>query len=420
MDERCRVCHLWTLPEHLFDLWRRAATRRRSQLVAVTPGISSARKAATNRWWSARARSRVVAGEPGQVGHQLRPAGPLPPRPPRPRSGSRPTGSSWESWSLTQCTFAVARPSCSTTGRRSSGSDRVLQSRSAWYGESSATTYPVPSSSAHPSHGSACACSADCDTAVRCPWWRKNDRAPLVVDDPARRRDVALLHAQHDVVLQRLGVPLHQQVVRRQPGASDAELRGGHDVLQGVGQALRSRLDSGIVSRYPAYACLDPAHARAAPARARCRPGGTAAGSPPPRSRPSSRSIRVDSWACWSAVSTAPVAVSSRSAHSWSRSLSTKWWHLLDVGPHVGGDQVVDRLVGKCLLPAHQGEAGDEPTQVPGPRPEVGLVEVVDVEDQPCPRRPCRCRSSPRAGRPGSRPVVRRSDEGASVPAMSA
>ncbi len=35
----------------------------------------------------------------------------------------------------------------------------------------------------------------------------------LVVNDPAGRRDVALLHRQHHVVLQRLGRSLHQDVV---------------------------------------------------------------------------------------------------------------------------------------------------------------------------------------------------------------
>ena len=56
---------------------------------------------------------------------------------------------------------------------------------------------------------------------------------------------------------------------------------------------------------------------------------------------------------------------------------------LRGVGPHVAGDEVVDRAVGQRLLPAQQGQAGDEAGQVPRPVPEVGLVEVVDVEDEP-------------------------------------
>ena len=36
----------------------------------------------------------------------------------------------------------------------------------------------------------------------------------------------------------------------------------------------------------------------------------------------------------------------------------------------------------KRFLPAHQRDARGEPLQVPGEVPDVGLVEVVDVEDQ--------------------------------------
>ena len=57
--------------------------------------------------------------------------------------------------------------------------------------------------------------------------------------------------------------------------------------------------------------------------------------------------------------------------------------HPVQVAVDVGLDQVVDALVGQGLLPAQQAERGTEPEQVPGPVPDVRLVEVVDVEDQP-------------------------------------
>ena len=57
--------------------------------------------------------------------------------------------------------------------------------------------------------------------------------------------------------------------------------------------------------------------------------------------------------------------------------------HLGQVGPGVAGDQLADRVLGQRLLPADEREARREPLEVPGEAADVGLVEVVDVEDQP-------------------------------------
>ena len=53
-----------------------------------------------------------------------------------------------------------------------------------------------------------------------------------------------------------------------------------------------------------------------------------------------------------------------------------------EVGADVAPDQGGDVLLGQRLLPAQQRQAGREPLEVPGEVADVGLVEVVDVEDQ--------------------------------------
>src|SRR5215212_2569778 len=117
-------------------------------------------------------------------------------------------------WSLsaspTQCTFAVARPSCASTGRMSSGSVSSSQSRSSSYGDSSATRNPVP-----------LVLEVLADLRVG--------------DDPARRGHVALLDREDDVVLQRLVVALEQHVVGGEARAADPEPAGADDVLHVVG-----------------------------------------------------------------------------------------------------------------------------------------------------------------------------------------
>jgi len=55
----------------------------------------------------------------------------------------------------------------------------------------------------------------------------------------------------------------------------------------------------------------------------------------------------------------------------------------LPVGGRVDPDQVGDLLVAERLGVADQGERGREALQVPGEGADVGLVEVVDVEDEP-------------------------------------
>jgi hypothetical protein len=56
--------------------------------------------------------------------------------------------------------------------------------------------------------------------------------------------------------------------------------------------------------------------------------------------------------------------------------------HHLGVGGRVGLDQPPDRLVGERLAEAEQRERPGHALEVPGVVPEVGLVEVVDVEDE--------------------------------------
>ena len=70
-------------------------------------------------------------------------------------------------------------------------------------------------------------------------------RPPRVSTNRLTRRDVGLLHRQHDVVVERLAVALDQQVVRRQAGAADAEAGLRRRRRAGRRTASRSkRLDS--------------------------------------------------------------------------------------------------------------------------------------------------------------------------------
>ena len=56
---------------------------------------------------------------------------------------------------------------------------------------------------------------------------------------------------------------------------------------------------------------------------------------------------------------------------------------LVEIGAQVDLEQLTDDVVGERLAPGEQREAGGEPPQVPADVAEVGLVEVVDVEDDP-------------------------------------
>ena len=73
----------------------------------------------------------------------------------------------------------------------------------------------------------------------------------LVVDDAAGRGDIALLHRQHDVVVERLVESLDQHVVAGQARAADAESGSTHNVLDVVGDfaeplRLRDRVLVGL------------------------------------------------------------------------------------------------------------------------------------------------------------------------------
>ena len=81
---------------------------------------------------------------------------------------------------------------------------------------------------------------------------------------------------------------------------------------------------------------------------------------------------------------TGPSVLSRRSAKS---SSSSCLGVVGDLGEVARGGTSADQrrtvLLGQRLLPAQQRQARREPLQVPGEVPDVGLVEVVDVEDQP-------------------------------------
>src|SRR5215210_2930314 len=78
---------------------------------------------------------------------------------------------------------------------------------------------------------------------------RDSSTVPMVLEvvldspvayDPARGGDVALLHGEHDVVLQGLGRSLNQDVVGREPGRADAVAPVADDVFYLVGQATEA------------------------------------------------------------------------------------------------------------------------------------------------------------------------------------
>jgi hypothetical protein len=204
--------------------------------------------------------------------------------------------------------------------------------------------------------------------------------ALLVVDDPAHRRDVALLHRQDHVVLERLGVPLDQEVVGRQAGAADAEAGDPDEVLECVGQRAqalglgdrREVLGEGLLdpAALGVLQAADPGAAAEAPLVVvdhgrrvqQGDPGGQLGGLE-----------RVLDQA-GGVVQPERPGVVVVAVH--------ELVHLVEVGAQAGLDPSGDLLVGQRLGPAHHGDAGDQPLQVPGEVPQVGLVEVVHVEDQ--------------------------------------
>ena len=194
------------------------------------------------------------------------------------------------------------------------------------------------------------------------------DRRPVTVvleeagDAPGRRRpgwggDVALLEREHHVVVERLGEALDQHVVRRQPGAADAEARPADDVehVEGDPRLALGRGQVSQVARRRRRLHLDALGADEPPHSG-------AVGEPPAKSSttvaPSSRSTRVHELGR-RAARRAPRrdAVSRVSAQSVSSSTSHVVLHVVDVRTQVRLDQVVDHVVGQRLLPAQQREA---------------------------------------------------------------
>ena len=201
-----------------------------------------------------------------------------------------------------------------------------------------------------------------------------------VVDDAARRRHVALLHRQHDVVVERLRAALDEQVVRGQAGAADAEALAPDDVLDVVGDALlalrlRDRLEVlavGLEHRL-ALVVLEPADAGAvgeAPRVALERGRRLEQVEP----RVPARVLQE--------LAQQPVGRVEREAELLVAVAGRERAHLVDVGAAVGDDHLLDRLVGERVAEAEQGQARGHPLQVPRVVAEVGLVEVVDVEHE--------------------------------------
>ena len=201
-----------------------------------------------------------------------------------------------------------------------------------------------------------------------------------VGEGPADRGDRALLHGQHDVVLQRLGVPLHEQPVGRQPGAADAEPGAAHDVLELVAHAPhalggRDGVEVGAVAGLDdgPFVARQDARGRRLPEAPvvvghhrhrlqQVHPGSQLCGLEGGLDRPGGR-----------AQAQRPVVV---------LLVLDELPDLVQVGPHVRADEPSQVGVGQGLGPPHHRHAGREALQVPREVPEVGLVEVVDVEDE--------------------------------------
>ena len=98
------------------------------------------------------------------------------------------------------------------------------------------------------------------------------------------------------------------------------------------------------------------------------------------RARRTARSI-----SCSVAGSVAAPRSRSRSTRSYARSSSgcsarrARWSRY---AAHAAGHRVGALRLGRTVLPPGHPDARDEPAQVPLPRPGVGLVEVVEVEDE--------------------------------------
>ena len=203
----------------------------------------------------------------------------------------------------------------------------------------------------------------------------------LGVDEPAHRRHVRLLHGQHHVVVEGLAEALDEHVVRRQPGAADAEPRHPHDVADVVEQrpvdalALGDGLQVGLEGlldlaplglRQVAGLAAVPEHPdprlEGGHAVEHRGPGG-------PARLPQQRVHR-------------PVGVVQVQREVVVLVDLGEVGDLGEVATQVAPDERAHVVLRQCLAPPQQRQARAEPLEVPGVVPDVGLVEVVDVEDQ--------------------------------------
>ena len=201
-----------------------------------------------------------------------------------------------------------------------------------------------------------------------------------VVHHAGGGRDVALLDREHDVILQRLRAALDQQAVRRQPGRADPESGPPDHILDRIRHAVLA-LDLGdrvqirrerLLDRGP-LAVLEPPHAR---------PGGEVPLGPlHRRGRLQQRHASLQSRLQEHVVQHA-LGVLQGEPELAVAIAGGERPHLIHVRPRITRDHPLDRLVRQRLGEAQQSQAGRHPPQVPGEVPEVGLVEVVDVEHE--------------------------------------
>src|SRR5918993_4294244 len=203
----------------------------------------------------------------------------------------------------------------------------------------------------------------------------------LVVDDPARGSDVALLHGEHHVVLQSLGRAFYQDVVGWESGRADAKALAADDVLYLVGQAPEAlrfgdRLQIFLVGRvhpgsFGVVELASPGTATEPPLDVVVDQGQVIeqvdAGI-----KPGFEQYLLDLTV--RGIQPQRVLVVAVALHEVA--------HLLHVGPYVHLDQGRDISIRDRLHPGQQGHAGDHPLDVPGEVAQVGLVEIVDVEDE--------------------------------------
>ena len=188
---------------------------------------------------------------------------------------------------------------------------------------------------------------------------------------------------QHDVVVERLAVALDEQVVRRQPGAADPEAGLPDHVAQVVEERPVGARRSGIVVEVLLEGRDHPrARVRRAAQRRTSWPSRNSRTPSAPRWRRRG-GRRAAAAARRPALRGSGRAVLSRcSAKSSSSSLSRSRRPGRGRRRRRCRRSAADVVLRQRLLPADQRERRREALQVPGEPAEVGLVEVVDVEDQ--------------------------------------